>query len=115
MFASFPEFLAWLATPAGLAVAVVFVVGLLKRINGPVDSALFKIGEWIRDHTFTVSIIVAAIIAAIGLLIANLGVGSYVEPYWPTIVLVYAVSQMLYTGQKNVSRSVRALVNKPSP
>ena len=114
MFTSFGEFLAWLATPAGLAVAVVFLVGLLKRISGKDGSTMFKIGEWIRSHAFTVSVIVAAIVAALGLLIANLGVGKYLEPYWPTIILVYAVAQTLYTGQKNISRRVRELAGRAS-
>jgi NO-binding membrane sensor protein with MHYT domain len=59
-----------------------------------------------------VSVVVAAIIAGLGLLIPYLGIGTYVESYWPTIVLVYAVAQMLYTGQKAATQKIGPIIKE---
>jgi hypothetical protein len=107
-FDTFRAFLAWLATPAGLALAVVALVALAKRIPAiPVGRRRTSlvprqvdIGRWVADHATLASIAIAAVLAFGGLAVQRLDLGRFVEPYWPTVVLVWAVSQAIYNGQK---------------
>lgn len=101
-----PADLSELATPAGLGVVVVVIVGLLKRAP--------KVGKWIKAdglHAFAVSIGVAGVVLLIVHLVQYFGIYDLAQGFWANFTVAWGVSQMFYNTQKVGADTVKTVLD----
>lgn len=101
-----------LATPGGLGVVVVVVVGLLKRLSSEKHGWIGKLGDWLNAgglNPFLASLVVAGLFLGIVQAIAYFGVYDLAQGFWSNFVVAWGVSQAFYNTQKAASGGIKAL------
>lgn len=91
-FETFGALVRWLLTPAGLGLAVVAITAVIRRWAerkaDALDGRVPRIAAWIVGHLWHVSVVVAAVLAGGAYVVQRFGLGSYVEEFWPLVLLV---------------------------